>query len=92
MLTKSVIVTNIAQNHGITKKEAESIVTEIFSGIADSTANDDGAMIAGFGSFKAVKRKAREGRNPKTGAVVQIAGRSVPKFRPAKAFKYAVNK
>jgi nucleoid DNA-binding protein len=47
--------------------------------------------LVGFGSFKVVKRKARTGRNPQTGAEIQISASNTPKFVPGKGFKDAVN-
>jgi len=47
-------------------------------------------FISGFGTFTIVKRKARKGRNPKTGEAIRIAAKILPKFKPAKAFKEAV--
>jgi DNA-binding protein HU-beta len=47
-------------------------------------------FISGFGTFSIVKRKARKGRNPKTGEAIKIAARVLSKFKPAKAFKEAV--
>jgi DNA-binding protein HU-beta len=50
----------------------------------------DKIVISGFGTFSIVKRKARKGRNPKTGAAVKIATKFTPKFKPVRAFKEAV--
>ena len=50
----------------------------------------DKIFLSGFGIFSVVKRKARKGRNPKTGEAIKIAARVIPKLKPAKAFKEAV--
>ena len=47
-------------------------------------------LISGFGTFSIVKRKARKGRNPKTGEAIKVAAKFTPKFKPAKAFKEEV--
>ena len=73
-----------------TKKEA-AMAIEIFLGIIKNTLKKrEEIFISGFGIFTIVKRKARIGRNPKTGDKIKIAARVLPKFKPAKAFKEAV--
>ena len=73
-----------------TKKQAQEVVDTIFASITDALKKNDAVQIAGFGSFKTAKREARTGRNPQTGAKIQIAARTVPKFVPGKALKEAV--
>ena len=73
-----------------TKKQAQEVVDGIFSAITNALKRDEAVQIAGFGSFKTAKRDARTGRNPQTGAKIQIAARTVPKFVPGKALKEAV--
>jgi nucleoid DNA-binding protein len=74
-----------------TKKQAQEVVDNIFSTITKALKKNEPVQIAGFGSFKTAKRDARTGRNPQTGAEIQIAARTVPKFVPGKALKDAVN-
>ncbi len=73
-----------------TKKEAQIAVDCILSSIKESLTNKDTVQIAGFGSFKVVKREARKGRNPQTGAEIDIPARTVPKFVAGKSLKAAV--
>ncbi len=73
-----------------TKKEAQIAVDCILSSIKESLTNKEMVHIAGFGSFKVVKREARKGRNPQTGAEIDIPARTVPKFVPGKALKTSV--
>jgi DNA-binding protein HU-beta len=74
----------------LTKKEAAEAI-EIFLGVIKKTLKRrDKIFISGFGTFSIVKRKARKGRNPKTGETVKIATKFTPKFKPTKAFKEAV--
>jgi nucleoid DNA-binding protein len=73
-----------------TKKEAQAAVDCIFSAITKALKKEETVQIIGFGSFKVSKRKARKGRNPQTGAVIDIAARTVPKFVSGKALKDAV--
>ena len=73
-----------------TKKEAQEAVDCIFSKITESLKKGEPVQISGFGSFKVSKRQARKGRNPQTGAEIQIEARMVPKFVAGKALKEAV--
>ena len=74
-----------------TKKEAQQVVDCVFEKITDALKHNDAVQIAGFGSFKVTRRDARKGRNPQTGAAIDIPARNVPKFVPGKALKDAVN-
>ena len=74
-----------------TKKEAQQVVDGVFEKIIGALKNNDAVQIAGFGSFKVTRRDARKGRNPQTGATIDIPARNVPKFVPGKALKDAVN-
>jgi nucleoid DNA-binding protein len=74
----------------LTKKEAAEAI-EIFLGTIKKTLKKrDKIFISGFGTFSIVKRKARKGRNPKTGEAIKVAAKFTPKFKPARAFKEAV--
>lgn len=73
-----------------TKKDAQAVVNCIFSTITKALKKKDAVSLVGFGTFKVVKRKARKGRNPQTGAEIAIKARKVPKFVAGKALKKAV--
>ena len=74
----------------LTKKEAVEAI-EIFLGVIKKTLKKrDKIYLSGFGTFSIVKRKARKGRNPRTGETIKIAARVTPKFKPARSFKEAV--
>ena len=74
-----------------TKKQAQEVVDTLFAAMTTALKKQEAVQIAGFGSFKTSKREARVGRNPQTGAQINIEARMVPKFVPAKALKDAVN-
>ena len=74
-----------------TKKAAQEAVDCIFSSITTSLKKKDAVTLVGFGTFKVNKRKARKGRNPKTGEEIKIKAKNVPKFVAGKALKDAVN-
>jgi nucleoid DNA-binding protein len=73
-----------------TKKEAQAAVECVFDSIKKTLKKKGQVAIAGFGTFKVSKRKARTGRNPQTGAEIKIAAKSVPKFTAGKGLKDAV--
>jgi len=73
-----------------TKKQAGEIVDWFFATITKALAKGDEVGITGFGTFKAVKRAARAGVNPKTGEKIKIAATTVPKFKAGKLLKDAV--
>lgn len=72
------------------KKQAIATVEAVFDTITKSLAHGEEVAIAGFGTFRVVKRAARMGINPKTGERIQIAASIKPKFRAGKVFKEAV--
>ena len=80
-------VANVVSN----KTEAQAAVDRVLESIVRTLKNGDVVTLMGFGAFKVVKRRARTGRNPQTGAEIQISASNAPKFVPGKAFKDAVN-
>jgi nucleoid DNA-binding protein len=88
-MNKGDLINEVAQIVS-TKKQAQEVVDTVFSTITSALKNSESIQIAGFGSFKTAKREARTGRNPQTGAEIQIEARMVPKFVAAKALKDAV--
>lgn len=73
-----------------TKKEAFMAVEIFMNLIKKSLKRREDVFLSGFGTFSVIKRKARKGRNPKTGEAISIAAKVLPKFKAAKAFKEAV--
>ena len=73
-----------------TKKEAQIAVDQVFSTITKALKKKDTVTLVGFGTFKVNKRKARMGRNPRTGEEIKIKAKNVPKFVPGKSLKDAV--
>ena len=89
-MNKGDLIEQVAAKIG-TKSKAQEVVDGIFGAITDALKKKESVQIVGFGSFKVSRRAARKGRNPQTGAEIQIAARNVPKFVPGKALKDAVN-
>ncbi len=74
-----------------TKKQAEMAVDALFDAIVKSLSKGEEVAVAGFGTFRVMKRAARAGINPKTGEKIQIAAKTAPKFKAGKLLKEAVN-
>ena len=91
-MNKKQLMSKIATTLNQSKADAERTFDSILTLILDCLKNDEQAKIAGFGTYKVAKRKARIGRNPRTGEQIQIAASQKVKFLPAKALKEMFNK
>ena len=90
-MTKADIVEQIAQDAGITKAAAVAAIESFIDGITKTLKKKDGKVtLTGFGTFKVVKRGARNGRNPQTGEPIKIKASKKVKFIPGKALKESV--
>lgn len=89
-MNKSDLIDAIAQKAGLTKVQAKSAIDSYHETVAATLKSGGSVEIAGFGSFSVSARAARTGRNPQTGAPLQIKASKVPKFRPGKGLKDAV--
>ncbi|MDY0163721.1 HU family DNA-binding protein [Desulfobotulus sp.] len=69
------------------KKDAQAAVDCVFATITKALADNEPVTLVGFGTFKAMERQARKGRNPQTGEEIEIGARKTPKFIPGKALK-----
>ena len=88
-MTKADLAAKVA-GIGMTQKQAAAAVDTIISAISDSLASGESVRLVGFGTFSVKERKARVGRNPRTGAELNIAAKNVPVFSAGKALKDAV--
>ena len=91
-MNKKQLVAKISSTLGLSKADAERTFDSITTIILDALKNDDTVKIAGFGTYKVAKRKARVGRNPRTGESIQIAASQKVKFLPAKSLKEMFNR
>jgi DNA-binding protein HU-beta len=90
-MNKQDLIDTIAAEAGITKTAAEAALNA-FTGSVTATLQEGGRVaIMGFGSWETANRPARTGRNPQTGAPINIAAATVAKFRSGKALKEALN-
>ena len=91
-MTKTELVTHVAGRLPyMTREDAEIIVDTIFDRMADALARGDDVEIRGFGSLRAKNRRAREGRNPKTGESVHIPAKKLPLFKIGKDLQERIN-
>jgi integration host factor subunit beta len=90
-MTKADLIEEVAKVAEVTRKDGEVIVETIFDSIVKSLRAGDKIEIRGFGSFRTRQRKPRTGRNPKTGAKVDVPAKTIPFFKPSKELKDMVN-
>ena len=90
MANKMDLVERVASTIGCTKADGERAVEAIISMITETLKNGAEVSVAGLGIFEAKTRAGRTGRNPRTGATIQIKAMKVPKFRASKTLKDAV--
>tara|TARA_B110000438_G_scaffold287757_1_gene320433 strand:+ start:256 stop:621 length:366 start_codon:yes stop_codon:yes gene_type:complete len=91
-MNKKQLVSKISSSMNLSKADAERTFDGITEIILSCLKGDEQVKIAGFGTYKVAKRKARVGRNPRTGEQIQIAASQKVKFLPAKALKEMFNK
>ena len=82
----------MADQAGLSKKDAEKAVNAVLASISDSLAAGEGVQIIGFGSFEVRERAAKECRNPRTGETVVVPATKVPAFKAGAALKKVVAK
>ncbi len=90
-MNKSELIAKIAEGAEITKASAARALDSLIGSITEELANGGEVALVGFGTYKVNDRAARTGRNPQTGAEIQIAAAKVPAFKAGKALKDAVN-
>ena len=90
-MNKNELISNIADKAGLTKAEAGKAVNSFISAIIDSLAKGQDIRLVGFGTFSVSKRAAKTGRNPRTGAAIQIKARKLAKFKAGKTLQNAIN-
>ena len=89
-MNKGELVDAVASKAEVTKKQADSIISATVEAIMEAVSGGDKVTLVGFGSFERRHRKAREGRNPKTGEKMEIPATEVPAFSAGKLFKEKV--
>lgn len=90
-MNKSELVAAVAEKTGLTKKDIEKTIVAALDTVKEEVAKGGKVQVVGFGTFESRARKARTGKNPATGAKVEIPAATVPAFKAGKAFKELVN-
>src|ERR671930_69502 len=90
-MTKADLIEEVSRVVEMTRKDSEVIVEAIFDSVVRALRTGDKIEIRGFGSFRTRQREARVGRNPKTGARVDVPSKKIPYFKPSKELKDLVN-
>ena len=90
-MTKADLVDELSKVANLTKKESEAIVDTVFDSITEALAKDEKVELRGFGSFRIRWRRARRGRNPKSGTLVSVPAKRVPFFKVGKRLRELVN-
>ena len=91
-MTKSELIAKVAEKAGLKKVEAERAVNATIEAIAEAISKGERTAIPGLGIFNVRERKARKGRNPRTGKEIKIPARKVVAFTATKSLKEALNK
>jgi DNA-binding protein HU-beta len=89
-MTKAELIEMVATKSGLSKADAEKAVNATLGAVEAGLISEGKVTFQGFGSFTVEERKARVGRNPRTGEEMKIAATNVVKFKPGKALKSAV--
>src|SRR6202008_4173947 len=90
-MTKADLVDKVTALGDLTRRDGEVIVDTLFESVIGALKAGDKIEIRGFGSFRTRQRNARTGRNPKTGAKVDVPAKRVPFFKPSKELRDSVN-
>jgi DNA-binding protein HU-beta len=89
-MTKEELIEKVASGAGLSKADASRSIAATLSTITSALKKGQNVTLVGFGTFKVSKRKARKGRNPRTGEVIKIAAAKVPRFTPGKTLKDSI--
>ena len=92
MMNKAELVELIANKTGTSKRQSEECIDLVVNAITKSVAKGEKVTLVGFGTFERRDRRARKGRDPRSGAEIDIPAKKVPAFSAGKQFKQAVNK
>ena len=90
-MNKTELVAAVAEQAGLSKKDAEAAVKAFTDVVAEALKAGDKIQLVGFGTFEVSERAAREGRNPRTGETMTIEASKTPKFKAGKALKDLVS-
>jgi len=90
-MNKTELISAMAAKSGLTKKDSEKALKAFEEAVTETLVSGGKVQLVGFGTFDVTERAAREGRNPQTGAPMQIAASKAPRFKVGKALRDSVN-
>jgi len=91
-MIRSELVQKLCEDHpDLTMKEIERVVSAFFDSVIDQLQQGGRVELRGFGAFSTREREARKGRNPRTGAAVDVGAKRVPYFKPGKEMRERLN-
>ena len=90
-MNRSDLVLEVARAAGLTRARSEAVVTAVFERIIEALVKGEGVELRGLGTFEVRRRPARVGRNPRTGARIEVPARKVPFFRTGKELRALLN-
>ena len=90
-MNKSNLINSISEKTGLTKSKSNDVVDAVLTSITESLSNGEKVTLVGFGTFTTSKRDARKGRNPKTGESIDIAAKTVARFKAGSDLSKSVN-
>ncbi len=91
-MNKTELISAVAEKTGLTKKDADRVISATFETLTDAMVKGDRVQVSGFGIFEVKSRDARIGRNPRTKEEIKIPATRLPAFKASKALKDAVAK
>ncbi|MBI4825002.1 MAG: HU family DNA-binding protein [Nitrospirae bacterium] len=89
-MTKAELIESVANDVNLSKADALKAIDSVIAGITDALKKGEKVTLVGFGVFSVAERKARKGRNPRTGDEIEIAASKTPKFSAGKVLKQAI--
>lgn len=90
-MNKKELIDAMVEKSQLSKTAAEKVLNVLMQSIGDALKTDGVVTLVGFGSFDVKRRESRSGRNPSTGAVIEIAATNTPRFKSGNTMKYKVN-
>jgi len=89
-MNKAELIEDVSNKTGSTKKDTGNVLDAVTETITNTLKKGEKVTLVGFGTFRVMERKARRGRNPQTGEIIEISARKMPKFEPGKNLREAV--
>ena len=91
-MNKNELINAMSEHSGLTKADCLKALNAFVESVQHALSKDDDVRLIGHGTYSVLKRKATKARNPRTGQEIDVPATNVPKFKPGKEFKDAVNK